>query len=82
MKEEDPPFQKPNLKRCGTPEKDKVKIVLLRCGCPTRQEVLGYYLKHEVRFIEAVKPGIATAERGEFVEHDEVLARIDGLFQQ
>jgi predicted transcriptional regulator len=39
-------------------------------------------LKHEVRFIEAVKPGIATAERGEFVEHDEVLAQIDGLFQQ
>jgi len=46
------------------------------------QEVLGYYLKHEARFIEAVKRGMATAERGEFVEHDEVLARIDRLFQQ
>jgi hypothetical protein len=30
MKEEDPPFQKPNPKRWGTPEKNKVKIVVLR----------------------------------------------------
>lgn len=46
------------------------------------QEVLGYYLKHEARFIEAVKRGMASAERGEFVEHDEVLARIERLFER
>jgi predicted transcriptional regulator len=43
------------------------------------QEVLGFYLKHEARFVEAVKRGIASAERGDLIEHDEVLARIDRL---
>lgn len=45
------------------------------------QEVLGLYLRQEARFVEAVKRGIAAAERGDFVEHDQVLARIDRLMQ-
>ena len=45
------------------------------------QEILALYLKQEARFVEAVKRGIASAERGDFVEHDEVLARIDRLLQ-
>jgi predicted transcriptional regulator len=43
------------------------------------QEVLGFYLKHEARFVDAVKRGIASADRGDLIEHDEVLARIDQL---
>ena len=43
------------------------------------QEVLGFYLEHEARFIEAVKRGIASADRGDLIEHDEVLARINRL---
>jgi predicted transcriptional regulator len=45
------------------------------------QEISALYLKQEARFVEAVKRGIASAERGDFVEHDEVLARIDRLLQ-
>jgi predicted transcriptional regulator len=43
------------------------------------QEVLDFYLKHEARFVEAVKRGIASADRGDLIEHDEVLARIGRL---
>jgi predicted transcriptional regulator len=43
------------------------------------QEVLDFYLKHEARFVEAVKRGIASADRGNLIEHDEVLARVNRL---
>jgi predicted transcriptional regulator len=43
------------------------------------QEVLDFYLKHEARFVEAVKRGLASADRGDLIEHDEVLARIERL---
>jgi predicted transcriptional regulator len=43
------------------------------------QEILIVYLKREAQFVAAVKRGIASAERGDFVEHDEVLARIERL---
>lgn len=43
------------------------------------QEVLGFYLKHEARFVEAVKRGIASADRGDLIERDEILARINRL---
>ena len=43
------------------------------------QEVLDFYLKHEARFVDAVKRGIASADRGDLIEHDELLARIGRL---
>ena len=43
------------------------------------REVLDFYLKHEACFIEAVKRGIVAADRGDLLEHDEVLARINAL---
>lgn len=46
------------------------------------QEILAVYLKREAQFIAAVKRGIASAERGDFVEHDEVLARIERLLHR
>ena len=36
------------------------------------QEVLSHYLEDDTRFIEAVNIGLAAAERGDFVEHEEV----------
>ncbi len=40
------------------------------------QQVLSRYLEDDTRFIDAVNLGIAAADRGEFVEHDEVGAKI------
>jgi predicted transcriptional regulator len=36
------------------------------------QQVLSHCLDDDSRFIEAVNLGLAAAERGDFVEHDEV----------
>jgi predicted transcriptional regulator len=36
------------------------------------QHVLSHYLEDDTRFIEAVNLGLAAAERGDFVEHEEV----------
>jgi len=44
------------------------------------QEVIGFYLEHEARFIEAVKRGLESLDRGEYVSHEDVGARIDRLF--
>ncbi len=44
------------------------------------QEVLGYYIQHEARFVEAVHRGLESLDRGEYVSHEEVGARIDRLF--
>ena len=45
------------------------------------QQILSRYLEDDKRFIEAVNIGIAAADRGEFVEHDEVRARIQKILQ-
>jgi predicted transcriptional regulator len=36
------------------------------------QQVLSRYLEDDTNFVDAVNIGIAAADRGEFVEHDEV----------
>lgn len=36
------------------------------------EQVLSQYLADDKRFIEAVNLGLAAAERGDFVEHEEV----------
>jgi predicted transcriptional regulator len=38
-------------------------------------------LENQARFVAGVQRGIEQAERGEFVEHREVLNRIDRLLQ-
>lgn len=45
------------------------------------KEVIRYYLDHETRLIEAVKRGSNSLDRGEYVAHDEVGARIEHLFR-
>jgi predicted transcriptional regulator len=44
------------------------------------QEAIDSYLEAEFRFIEAVKLGEDELERGEYLTHEEVGARIDKLF--
>ena len=66
-----------------TPEQEaELKAIASREGRDAdalAQEILGVYLKREAQFVAAVKRGIASAERGDFVEHDEVLARIERI---
>jgi predicted transcriptional regulator len=45
------------------------------------RDVLVRYLDDEGRFLEAVEKGIAAAERGEFIEEEEMAARIEGMFK-
>jgi predicted transcriptional regulator len=45
------------------------------------QAVIGYYLDHEARFVETVRRGLDTLDRGDFVSHEEVGARTERLFR-
>jgi predicted transcriptional regulator len=44
------------------------------------EEVLNRYLEREFRFIEAVEKGITSADRGDLLEYDEEVARIEKRF--
>ncbi len=67
-----------------TPEQEaELRKLAERKGCNApglAQEVLGFYPQHEVRFIETVKRGLESLDRGEQVSHEEVGARIDRIF--
>jgi len=39
------------------------------------------YPEDEVRFLEGVERGIQAAERGEFIEEEEMDARVEGMFK-
>jgi predicted transcriptional regulator len=45
------------------------------------REVLGSYLKHEKELIDGAKKGFASLDRGEYLEDEEVVERIERLFQ-
>jgi len=45
------------------------------------QEALSRYLADEARFVAAVKKGFDSLDRGEYVTHADVGARIERLFQ-
>ncbi|HEY4978325.1 MAG TPA: hypothetical protein VII25_04095 [Candidatus Acidoferrum sp.] len=45
------------------------------------QEVLGFYLDHEARFVDAVKGGLDSLDRGEYVTHHEVGIRLERLLR-
>ncbi len=44
-------------------------------------EVLGWYIEDKARFLAAVETGIAAAERGEFIEEEQMDARIESTFK-
>jgi predicted transcriptional regulator len=43
--------------------------------------VVARYLNEEARFLAAVEKGIAAAERGEFIEEEEMDARLEAMFK-
>ena len=45
------------------------------------KDVLVRYLDDEAQFLAAVEKGIAAAERGEFIEEEEMDARIERMFK-
>jgi len=45
------------------------------------QQVLSRYLEDDTCFVEAVNVGLAAAERGEFVEHEEVGAKLKQILR-
>lgn len=69
-----------------TPEQEaRLTQLATRIGKKDAQEVVQEtvirLLENEARVIEAVKRGIASADRGDFVEHDEVAARVERLLR-
>jgi predicted transcriptional regulator len=44
-------------------------------------QVLSHYLEDDTRFIEAVNLGLAAADRGDFVEHEEVGKKLKQILQ-
>jgi len=45
------------------------------------KNVVARYLDEEARFLAAVEKGIAAAERGEFIEEEEMDARLEAMFR-
>ncbi len=45
------------------------------------EETISHMLERQARFIEGVERGIAAADRGDMIDHDEVVNRIDQLFR-
>ncbi len=45
------------------------------------QEIVQAYLEHDLWFKAQVQKGLDQLDRGEFIEHDEVVARIEQMFR-
>jgi predicted transcriptional regulator len=45
------------------------------------REVIDFYLENEARFTAAIKLGLRSLDRGEYVTHEEVGDRIERLFR-
>ncbi len=45
------------------------------------EEAVDQLLEYDARFIQAVEEGRASARRGELLEHDEVVERIEHMFR-
>jgi predicted transcriptional regulator len=69
-----------------TPEQEaRIAKIASQAGTdPERlvMDVLVRYLDDEARFLAAVEKGLAAAERGEFIEQEEMDARIERMFKK
>ncbi len=67
------------------PEKEaRLRQVAARSGKDAAQVVedaVDRMLEYEARFIAAVEEGRASARRGDLLEHDEVVERIEQMFR-
>jgi predicted transcriptional regulator len=68
-----------------TPEKEaRLQQVASRSGKEAAQvveEAVDRMLEYETRFVEAVEEGRASARRGELLEHDQVVERIEQMLR-
>ena len=68
-----------------TPEQEaQLADIALKSGTdPERlvKDVLVRYLDDEARFLSGVERGIAAAQRGEFIEEEEMDARVESMFR-
>ena len=68
-----------------TPEQEsRLTQMALKAGTnPERlaTDVVARYLDEETRFLEAVEKGISAAQRGEFIEEEEMDARLEAMFK-
>ena len=68
-----------------SPEKEaRLQQAAPRAGKDAAQiveEAVDRMLEYDPRFLEAVEAGRASARRGDLLEHDEVVARIERMFQ-
>jgi predicted transcriptional regulator len=68
-----------------TPEQEaKLAQLAVKSGTNTERlvtEVVVRYLDEEVRFLAAIEKGLAAAERGEFIEEEEMDARVEAMFK-
>lgn len=67
-----------------SPEKEaRLQQVANRSGKEAAQvveEAVDRMLEYETRFVEAVEEGRASARRGDLLEHDQVVERIEQMF--
>ena len=68
-----------------TPEQQAqlAKIASQSNTAPERlvSNVVARYLEEEARFLAAIEKGIAAADRGDFIEEDEMDARLEAMFK-
>ena len=68
-----------------SPEKEaRLQQVASRCGKEAAQvveEAVDRMLEYETRFVEAVEEGRASARRGDLLEHDQVVERIEQMLR-
>lgn len=68
-----------------SPEKEaRLRDYAMRTGREPAQlvaEAVDRMLEYDARFIQAVEAGRAAARRGELLEHDEVVARIEAMLK-
>ena len=63
---------------------DKLNRIASQSGRQAGQiveELVETYVEHDQWFRREVDKGLAQLDRGEFVEHDEVMAQIDRMFR-
>jgi predicted transcriptional regulator len=65
-------------------EEARLRQVAIRTGKDAAQlveEAVDRMLEYDTRFIEAVEEGRASARRGELLDHDEVVERVEQMFR-
>jgi predicted transcriptional regulator len=69
-----------------TPEQEaQLAQIATNSGTGTEQlvtRVVARFLDEETRFLAAVEKGLAAAERGEFIEEEEMDARLEAMFRR